>query len=134
MDVPSLLLNIGGKANQGMPQAAFRLGALNNLVMRPRVNISGSTTVSRSPVYVDGIRQQDILKNECGAGGEIGWDFETQSGHRFGGAAQGQYTKGQTVNGSHRDFIEDANLVNVCLEVDEERLVKMWMDSISSYS
>ena len=47
---------------------------------------------------------------------------------------QGQYTKGQTVNGSHRDFIEDANLVNVCLEVDEERLVKMWMDSISSYS
>ena len=113
MDVPSLLLNLGGKANQGMPQqqfdqlrarfpkqrgmpqAAFRLGALNNLVMRPRVNISGSTTGSRSPVYVDGIRQQDILKNEFGAGGEIGWDFETPSGHRFGGAAQGQYTKGK---------------------------------------
>ena len=47
---------------------------------------------------------------------------------------QGQYTKGQTVNGSHRDYIGDANLVNVCLDVNDKQLVKMWMDSIASYS
>lgn len=47
---------------------------------------------------------------------------------------QGQYTRGQTINGSHRDYIGDANLVNVCLDVDDKRLIKMWMDSISSYS
>jgi hypothetical protein len=113
MDVPSLLLNIGGKANQGMsqqqfnqlrarfpkqrgmPQAAFRLGALNNLVMRPRVNISASTTASESPVYIDGAKQENIKQKEFGGGGQIGWDFMTPSGHGFGAAAQGQYTTGK---------------------------------------
>jgi hypothetical protein len=117
MDVPSLLLNLGGKANQGMPKKQFnqlrarfqpkqdpkqkgkpraiRLGALNNLVVTPQVDIRASTKESTKPVYVDGIRQQDILKNEFGAGGKVGLAFRTPSGHQFGGAAKGQYTKGK---------------------------------------
>jgi inosine-uridine nucleoside N-ribohydrolase len=47
---------------------------------------------------------------------------------------QGQYTKGQTINGSHRDYIEDANVVNVALEVDDVNLKKLWISEISSYS
>jgi hypothetical protein len=113
MDVPSLLLNIGSKANQGMsqqqfnelrarfperkgmPRAQIRLGALGNVVAQPNINISASTTASESPVYIDGAKQENIKQKEFGGGGQIGWDFPTPSGHRFGGAAQGQYTKGK---------------------------------------
>ena len=46
---------------------------------------------------------------------------------------EGKYTKGQTVNGTRRNFIGDANLVKVALEVDDVNLKKLWLKTISSY-
>ncbi len=46
---------------------------------------------------------------------------------------EGKYTRGQTVDGSRRNFIDDANLVNVALEVDDVNLKKLWFKTISSY-
>ena len=45
----------------------------------------------------------------------------------------GEFTKGQTVpDPSH--FVDDAQNVKVAMKVDSEKLVRLWMDSIRSYS
>ena len=46
---------------------------------------------------------------------------------------EGKYTRGQTVDGSRRNFIDDANSVNVALEVDDVNLKKLWFKTISTY-
>ncbi|HBR65132.1 MAG TPA: hypothetical protein DEA18_04985 [Dehalococcoidia bacterium] len=45
----------------------------------------------------------------------------------------GEFTKGQTVV-DPKHFVEDAQNVNVAMKVDSEKLVKLWMDGIKSYS
>ena len=52
---------------------------------------------------------------------------------KIGIETEGKYTKGQTVDGTRRNFIDDANLVNVALEVDDTNLKKLWLKTISSY-
>ena len=52
---------------------------------------------------------------------------------KIGIETKGKYTRGQTVDGSRRNFIDDANLVNVALEVDDTNLKKLWLTTISSY-
>ena len=47
--------------------------------------------------------------------------------------ALGEFTRGQTVpDPSH--FVDDAQNVKVAMKVDSERLIRLWMDSIRSYS
>ena len=46
---------------------------------------------------------------------------------------QGEFTKGQTVP-DPSNFVDDAQNVKVAMKVDSEKLVRLWMDSIRSYS
>jgi inosine-uridine nucleoside N-ribohydrolase len=52
---------------------------------------------------------------------------------KIGIETEGKYTRGQTVDGTRRNFIDDANLVNVALEVDDVNLKKLWLKTISSF-
>ena len=52
---------------------------------------------------------------------------------KIGIETEGKYTKGQTVDGTRRDFIGDANFVNVALTVDDVNLKNLWFETISSY-
>ena len=52
---------------------------------------------------------------------------------KIGIETEGKYTKGQTVDGTRRNYIEDANFVSVALDVDETNLKKLWFEIISSY-
>ena len=80
---------------KGMSRAQIRIGALGDIVAQPNINISGSAKAYQSPVYVDGIKQENIEQKEIGGGGEIGLDFITPSGQKFGASAEGGYTKGK---------------------------------------